>query len=90
MDAKLTLSLDQEVINLTKRYAEKNNISLSRLTEFLYRKLSNNTYSNLEDLPISDWVMMVAEVQAAYKTKPKTSKKLRNEYFDSKKSKLSK
>ncbi|MBK9567587.1 MAG: hypothetical protein IPO37_21180 [Saprospiraceae bacterium] len=90
MDAKLTLSLDQEVINLTKRYAEKNNISLSRLTEFLYRKLSNNTYSNLEDLPISDWVMMVAEVQAAYKTKPKTSKKLRNEYFDSKKSNLSK
>ena len=90
MDAKLTLSLDQEVINLTKSYAEKNNISLSRLTEFLYRKLSNNTYSNLEDLPISDWVMMVAEVQAAYKTKPKTSKKLRNEYFDSKKSKLSK
>ncbi|MFZ1457612.1 MAG: DUF6364 family protein [Saprospiraceae bacterium] len=90
MDAKLTLSLDQEVINLTKRYAEKNNISLSRLTEFLYRKLSNNTYSNLEDLPISDWVMMVAEGQAEYKTKPKTSKKLRNEYFDSKKSKLSK
>ena len=90
MDAKLTLSLDQEVINLTKRYAEKNNISLSRLTEFLYRKLSNNTYSNLEDLTISDWVMMVAEGQAEYKTKPKTSKKLRNEYFDSKKSKLSK
>ena len=90
MDAKLTLSLDQEVINLTKSYAEKNNISLSRLTEFLYRKLSNNTYSNLEDLPISDWVMMVAEGQAEYKTKPKTSKKLRNEYFDSKKSKLSK
>ncbi|MBK7633422.1 MAG: hypothetical protein IPJ13_03355 [Saprospiraceae bacterium] len=88
MDAKLTLSLDQEVINLTKRYAEKNNISLSRLTEFLYRKLSNNTYSNLEDLPISDWVMMVAEGQAEYKTKPKTSKKLRNEYFDSKKSNL--
>ena len=74
MDAKLTLSLDQEVINLTKRYG----------------KLSNNTYSNLEDLPISDWVMMLAEGQAEFKTKPKTSKKLRNEYFDSKKSKLSK
>ncbi|MBK8625516.1 MAG: hypothetical protein IPN86_08140 [Saprospiraceae bacterium] len=85
MDAKLTLSLDNDVINQAKLFAEKNNISLSRLTEFLYRKLSNNTYSNLEDLPISDWVMMVAEVQAAYKTKPKTSKKLRSEYFESKK-----
>lgn len=87
MDAKLTLSLDQEVINLAKLFAEKNNISLSRLTEFLYRKLVENSYSNLEELPISDWVMMAAEGQAEYKTKSKTSKKLRSEYFDSKKTK---
>ena len=87
MDAKLTLSLDNDAINQAKLFAEKNNISLSRLTEFLYRKLSDNTYPNLEDLPISDWVMMAAEGQAEYKTKPKSSKKLRSEYFDSKKSK---
>ena len=87
MDAKLTLSLDSDVINNAKLFAEKNNISLSRLTEFLYLKLAENSYSNLEELPISDWVMMVAEGQAAYKTKPKSSKKLRSEYFDSKKTK---
>ncbi len=87
MDAKLTLSLDNEVINNAKLFAEKNNISLSRLTEFLYRKLAENSYSNLEEFPISDWVMMAAEGQAAYKTKPKSSKKLRSEYFDSKKTK---
>ena len=87
MDAKLTLSLDNDVINNAKLFAEKNNISLSRLTEFLYRKLAENSYSNLEELPISDWVMMAAEGQAEYKTKSKTSKKLRSEYFDSKKSK---
>lgn len=87
MDAKLTLSLDHDVINNAKLFAEKNNISLSRLTEFLYLKLAENSYSNLEELPISDWVMMVAEGQATYKTKPKSSKKLRSEYFDSKKSK---
>lgn len=87
MDAKLTLSLDHDVINQAKVFAEKNNISLSRLTEFLYRKLSENTYQNLEELPISDWVMMAADGQAEYKIKPKTSKKLRDEYFDSKKSK---
>ncbi len=87
MDAKLTLSLDHDVINNAKLFAEKNNISLSRLTEFLYRKLAENSYSNLEELPISDWVMMAAEGQAEYKTKSKTSKKLRSEYFDSKKTK---
>lgn len=87
MDAKLTLSLDNDAINQAKLFAEKNNISLSRLTEFLYRKLSDNAYQNLEDLPISDWVMMAAEGQTEYKTKPKSSKKLRSEYFDSKKSK---
>ena len=85
MDAKLTLSLDNDVINNAKLFAEKNNISLSRLTEFLYRKLAENSYSNLEELPISDWVMMAAEGQAEYKTRPKTSKNLRNEYFDSRK-----
>ncbi len=85
MDAKLTLSPDQEVINQAKLFAEKNNMSLSRLTEFLYRKLSDNSFSNLEEFPISDWVMMAAEGQAEYKTRPKTSKNLRNEYFDSRK-----
>ena len=87
MDAKLTLSLDHDVINKAKIFAEKNNISLSRLTEFLYSRLSEKPYPNLEELPISDWVMMAAEGQAEYKTKPKSSKKLRSEYFDSKKSK---
>jgi len=60
---------------------------LSRLTEFLYRKLSDSTNQNLEELPISNWVMMVAEGQAEYKTKPKSPKNLRSEYFDSKKKK---
>ena len=87
MDAKLTLSLDHDVITKAKLFAEKNNMSLSRLTEFLYSRLSDKPYPNLEDLPISDWVMMAAEGQAEYKTKPKSSKKLRSEYFDSKKSK---
>lgn len=87
MDAKLTLSLDQDVINKAKLFAEKNNLSLSRLTEFLYSRLSDTLYTNLEDMPISDWVMMAAEGQATYKTKPKSSKKLLSEYFDSKKSK---
>ena len=62
MDAKITLSFDEAVINKAKKYADANDISLSRLTEFLYRKITSGHYQNLEDMPVSDWVSMVAEV----------------------------
>ena len=39
METKLTLKLDQNVINLVKVYAEKNNRSLSKLVEDYFRKL---------------------------------------------------
>ncbi|MBC7508332.1 MAG: hypothetical protein H7320_06230 [Ferruginibacter sp.] len=85
MDAKITLSFDQSVINKAKRYAADNNISLSRLTEFLLTKVTTKTYRSLEDFPISDWVSMISEGQAEYKTKPRKNKDLSAEYFKSKK-----
>lgn len=85
MDAKITLSFDETVINKAKRYAEENNISLSRLTEFLLNKVTSKNYQSLEDFPISDWVSMVGEGQAVYETKTKRSKDLNAEYFKSKK-----
>ena len=85
MDAKITLSFDESVINRAKRYAEENNISLSRLTEFLLNKVTSSSYHSLEDFPISDWVNMVSEGQAEYQTKPRKSKDLKAEYFKSKK-----
>jgi hypothetical protein len=39
METKLTLKLDQDVIKSVKMYAEKNNISLSRLVEDYFRNL---------------------------------------------------
>lgn len=39
METKLTLKLDQKVINSVKIYAEKNNRSLSRLVEDYFKKL---------------------------------------------------
>jgi len=39
METKLTLKLDQNVINLVKVYAENNNRSLSKLVEDYFRKL---------------------------------------------------
>lgn len=85
MDAKITLSFNEDVIAKAKRYAEKNNISLSRLVEFLLAKTTASSYNSFEDFPISEWVSQVAEGEAVYQTKRKTRKASKAEYFSSKK-----
>ena len=54
MDAKLTLSFDEEIIQKAKQYADRNNISLSRMIEHLLTKVVEKPYQSLEDFPISD------------------------------------
>ena len=85
MDSKITLSFDKKVIERAKKYAESNNISLSRLMEMILDKITTNNYASLEDLPISDWVTMVSEGAAEYRTKPKTRSKLKEEFRNRKK-----
>ncbi len=85
MDAKITLSFDKKIIEKAKQYAEHQNISLSRLMEFLLDKITSNQYASLEDLPVSDWVNAVAEGPAEYITKPKKRAKLKAEYMNRKK-----
>jgi len=80
MDAKITLSFDEEVIKAAKNYAKRNGMSLSRLTEFIYRQIASETYTHLEDLPIDNWVSMVAEGQAEYGIKKK--KNLKKDYHE--------
>jgi hypothetical protein len=87
MDTKITLSFDEDVIAKAKRFADSHNMSLSRLTEFLYSKLTKNNYATLEDLPLSDWVNMVAEGPAEYVTKRKSSKQQKDEFYESRKRK---
>jgi len=84
MDTKLTLSFDEEIILKAKRYAERNNISLSRMIEHLLTKVVEKPYQSLENFPISDWVSMVAEGPAQYKTK-KSKKIDKDVFFKSKK-----
>lgn len=85
MDAKITLSFDEAVIAKAKRFADSQNISLSRLTEFLYSKLTKNNYATLEDLPLSDWINIAAEGPAEYITQRKNSKKIKDEFYQSRK-----
>ena len=86
MDNKITLSFDESVISKAKKYAERNNISVSRLVEFLLRKVASANYSSLEDFPISDWVQQVAEGEAVYQTKQRRTRKVaKEEFFKSRK-----
>ena len=84
MDNKITLSFDEAVIAKAKRYAQANNISLSRLIEFLLKKITASNYSSLEDFPISDWVNQLAEGQAEYQTKRRSRKAAKSEYYTAK------
>ncbi len=84
MNAKLTLSFNEEVINKAKKYAEENDISLSRLIEFLLTKVTSTDYQSLEEYPIADWVNLIAEGKAEYQTK-RSRKSAKKEFFDSKK-----
>ncbi len=85
MDSKITLSFNAETIEKAKKYAEENNISVSRLVEFLLEKVTTPGYHSLEDYPISDWVMQVAEGEATYQTKKRSSKSLKDEFYTAKK-----
>jgi hypothetical protein len=85
MDSKVTLSFDKEIVDKAKKFAESQNISLSRLTEFLYRRITSGHYKSLEELPVADWVNSLAEGEPVYKTKPRTRKSLKNEFLQSKK-----
>ena len=80
MQTKLTLHFDQDVIEKAKKFAAANNISLSRLTEYLYRQITSGNYKTIEDFPVSEWVNQVAEGEAVYKRR--SGKEMKDEYFN--------
>ena len=67
MDTKVTLHLNSEVIKQAKVSAAEHNVSLSRLTEFLYRQITTGDYKTLEEFPVADWVLQIAEGEATYR-----------------------
>ncbi|HET6255490.1 MAG TPA: DUF6364 family protein [Puia sp.] len=87
MNSKVTLSFDQDVIRSAKEYAASRNISLSRLVENLLRRITTGEYHSLEEFPIAEWVNMVAEGPAEYKTEKRSNKALKDEYYKSRKKK---
>ncbi|HMR17911.1 MAG TPA: DUF6364 family protein [Sphingobacterium sp.] len=81
MDAKITLSFDEHVIKEAKAFANKNGISLSRLTEFIYKQMTSSNYNSLDELPISDWINIVAEGNVEYVRSP-SRKQLKSEFYN--------
>lgn len=85
MDAKITLSFDARVVERAKKYAESQNISLSRLMEMVLDKITSNQYKSLEDFPIADWVSQLAEGSPEYRATPRKRAKMKEEYRSRKK-----
>ena len=73
MATKLTLTLDKEVIKAAKKYAKKNNISLSGIVELYFKALSYSI-ENYEIPPITKELSGIAR----FDTK-KTDKELLKE-----------
>ncbi len=85
MDAKITLSFDEKVIKKAKQYAERQNISLSRLMELILDKITTKNYQDLEELPIADWVNEIAEGKAQYLSASKKRSALKKEFYEKRK-----
>ncbi|WP_262483151.1 DUF6364 family protein [Aquiflexum balticum] len=66
----MTLSFDKKIIEKAKEFAAQQNISLSRLTEYLYAQITSGDYKTLDHMPVADWIIILAEGQAEYKKSP--------------------
>jgi hypothetical protein len=80
MDAKVTLSFNKSVIEKAKKYAESQNMSLSRLLEVLLDKITSRQYRSLEEFPISDWVHEISEGNPEYHSTTKSRSKIKDEF----------
>ena len=69
MNAKLTLNLDQTVIERAKEYAKSNKISLSRLIESYLASLVNKKTGDVEITPLVDSLSGVIELDENYNYK---------------------
>lgn len=84
MDAKITLSFDEKIIEKAKKFAANQNISLSRLTEYLYAQITSGDYKTLDEMPVAEWISILAEGPGEYRKSP-SRKQMKSTYFDSKK-----
>ena len=81
MDTKLTLKLDQEIIEKAKQYASEKKISLSRIVENYLNSLTSDKINN--DIQISPFVKSLSsgiEIPADYDYKKDRADYLEQKY----------
>lgn len=76
MNAKLTLSLDKEVIEQAKAYAKERGISLSKMLENYLKVITSKEPKDKKEIEISPFVKSLAVPGL----KPRTKEEMRKEY----------
>lgn len=76
MNAKLTLSLDKEVIEQAKAYAKEQGISLSKMLENYLKIMVSKEPEDKKEIEISPFVKSLAVPGL----KPRTKEEMRKEY----------
>jgi len=84
MNARITLRMDKEIVERAKMMAKERGVSLSQLTEYLYRQAANQNYKGLEKLPVAEWVDQIAEGTPQYRTRVPSKKALKEDPHNSK------
>ncbi len=87
MDAKITMSFDEDVVIQAKKFAEEKGISLSRLTEYLFKRVTTQpkNYASLDEIPVADFIWELQEPQVEYvRTKKRSSKDMKEMFYESK------
>jgi hypothetical protein len=82
MEAQLTLHLNEHTLYAAEQLAQRQGMTLDKLTETLLEKAAASQYKSLDDLPIADWVQALGEGEPEYH--PLTRQQLKDEYFQSK------
>lgn len=78
MNAKLTLSLDKEVIEKAKAYAKEQGISLSKMLENYLKVVTSKTERDKDEIEISPFVKSLAVPGLKYRT----DKQIKEEYYE--------
>ncbi len=80
MDKKLTLSLNQSIIENAKIYAKSNNVSLSKLIESYLATLTRKTKKKSEITPLVKSLSGVIDLPADFDIKEAYSEYLMEKY----------
>lgn len=80
MDKKLTLSLDQNIIEQAKEYAKINQISLSKLIESYLASLTKRKENNIKITPLVESLSGVIDIPLDFNEKDAYSDYLIEKY----------